>query len=530
MSLSATSIGTLLRRNYPRAEGVIKQIIEAIQFSRTQGTRINEFDIINRVILLRSKVKVDDEETTAQIDVSGGYPTYIPATEPDGDKVKLYLLLDHLSDKQYTDHSGFGNHAYLQYENSTPEVDIDGPDLGNGHPSRALKFDSTKHTVLVVKDAPNIRINGLTTGFSLTIRFRLSSLANQGGTMRRLYVKRDDSNYSIIIGVNSTGRLEIHVEFANVTTRWETTNAEITANDWYTATIVYAVTGPALTVYITKDGDTAGAAKALTSGIASRTIFDETADLLVGGYDNGAYGTFDGSTSRSTTHSAPLSLTTFSVAAKFQTGKDYTGTFAYIMVKGNYVTETAGQNINYLIGMNNLNKISAGFETSAGTDTFVESPKKYNDGIWHYAVCTFDGSTLRLYIDGILVKSLATTNVPDTNTLSLFIGAHQGPTNFWTGGIDEVRVWNTVLNQTDVTNLLTDNIQQTGLVFEENFDADGFHFGGFADGNIQWIMFERDILYTSGQAQAIHNNKWTKNPDVGSNKVATVFLTLATTP
>ena len=38
-------------------------------------------------------------------------------------------------------------------------------------------------------------------------------------------------------------------------------------------------------------------------------------------------------------------------------------------------------------------RISAGFEAVGGGDHFVTSPLSYNDGEWHYAVVTNDGSS-----------------------------------------------------------------------------------------------------------------------------------------
>ena len=44
--------------------------------------------------------------------------------------------------------------------------------------------------------------------------------------------------------------------------------------------------------------------------------------------------------------------------------------------------------------------ISGGFETESGEDFEVNSTAKYNDGKWHYVLLSYDGSLLRLYLDG----------------------------------------------------------------------------------------------------------------------------------
>ena len=40
-------------------------------------------------------------------------------------------------------------------------------------------------------------------------------------------------------------------------------------------------------------------------------------------------------------------------------------------------------------------------------------PKTYNNGQWHHGVVTFDGSIVRLYIDGIQVATTSTSSVPE---------------------------------------------------------------------------------------------------------------------
>src|SRR5919109_4572125 len=99
-----------------------------------------------------------------------------------------------------------------------------------------------------------------------------------------------------------------------------------------------------------------------------------------------------------------LRLTKFSVAAWFKTTKDYSGN-AYIVNKGGSGSESKGKNMNYGIWMTSSEKIRAGFETSSGSDRVATSSASYNNGNWHYAVATYSGSILRLYIDGNQVAS-----------------------------------------------------------------------------------------------------------------------------
>jgi hypothetical protein len=143
------------------------------------------------------------------------------------------------------------------------------------------------------------------------------------------------------------------------------------------------------------------------------------------------------------------------------------GADAVIVNKGGFGSETAGQNMNYGIWMNSAERVKAGFETSSGADFFVTSPTSYSDGQWHYAVVTYGGSTVILYIDGVQVASKSTSGAsPDSSGAKpLRVAANSRvtpPTNFFTGNIDEVRVWNDDLTAAQVSSAFAGTSFNTG--------------------------------------------------------------------
>jgi len=137
----------------------------------------------------------------------------------------------------------------------------------------------------------------------------------------------------------------------------------------------------------------------------------------------------------------------FTVASWFNTNKDYT-VDGFILNKGGQGSDTGGTNLNYGIWIGADEKIRFGFETSTGANNWVRSPNTYSDGLWHYAVGVFDNNanTIKLYIDGVLVTSKSdVTSVPETNSKPFRAGANsQSNTHFFTGKIDEVRIWKNV--------------------------------------------------------------------------------------
>ena len=159
------------------------------------------------------------------------------------------------------------------------------------------------------------------------------------------------------------------------------------------------------------------------------------------------------------------SLSQFSLAAWFKTTTNF-GSDAFIANKGGMGSDSSGQNMNYGIWMNSGEQVKAGFETSSGADQFVTSPNSYNDGQWHYAVVTNSGTNVVLYIDGVQVATKATSGAaPEQNTKPFRVGANSRvtpPGNFFTGEVDEVRVWNDDLTAQEVSNAFTGTNFNTG--------------------------------------------------------------------
>jgi hypothetical protein len=91
------------------------------------------------------------------------------------------------------------------------------------------------------------------------------------------------------------------------------------------------------------------------------------------------------------------------------------------------------------------------------------------DGHWHHVAGTYDGATLKIFVDGVLQNSRAATGLIQTGTSPVLIGAR--PASKWNGTIDEVRIWSTDRSSqigTDMRTLAT--VSTTGLVAYYNFD------------------------------------------------------------
>jgi hypothetical protein len=92
-------------------------------------------------------------------------------------------------------------------------------------------------------------------------------------------------------------------------------------------------------------------------------------------------------------------------------------------------------------------------------------------GKWHHVACTYDGTTRKIYLDGVVVGSDAPIGHNVTSTANFRIGSTNNG-EYFGGSIDEVRIWNIARTQSQIqANMLSIISGSTaGLVAYYNFD------------------------------------------------------------
>ncbi len=94
-------------------------------------------------------------------------------------------------------------------------------------------------------------------------------------------------------------------------------------------------------------------------------------------------------------------------------------------------------------------------------------------GAWHHVAATFDGTTRKLYVDGVLLGSDnpgSSHAVPDASNLAI---GRTNNTEYFPGSIDEVRVWNRALCASEIQNNMNCGLSttsQTGLQAQYGFN------------------------------------------------------------
>ena len=81
----------------------------------------------------------------------------------------------------------------------------------------------------------------------------------------------------------------------------------------------------------------------------------------------------------------------------------------------------------------------------------TQSVKSVNDNIWHHLIGTYDGSILKLYIDGLLDSTDDSPGSCSNPNINFQIGRWVGGSSqYFNGLIDEVRIYNRVLSAEEI--------------------------------------------------------------------------------
>jgi len=124
---------------------------------------------------------------------------------------------------------------------------------------------------------------------------------------------------------------------------------------------------------------------------------------------------------------------------------------------------------------------------------------------WYHLAGVFDGSTLSLYVNGVLKNSMTISATLANNNRTVSIGSDNGGQKFFQGLIDEVCIWTTALSlqQVNAGMAASRSGSETGIKalwhFNEGsgltvYDATSGHY----DGTITGAIFNTDVGYAQG--------------------------------
>lgn len=104
--------------------------------------------------------------------------------------------------------------------------------------------------------------------------------------------------------------------------------------------------------------------------------------------------------------------------------------------------DSSGTNTSYRLIVDTLGRVTFRINTS-GVIAEVISTSALSVNTWSHVAATFDGSEMKVYINGTLSGSFVHFGTINSTTVNLYIGKN-GPDSVhrWLGGMDEIRLWN----------------------------------------------------------------------------------------
>jgi glucose/arabinose dehydrogenase len=117
----------------------------------------------------------------------------------------------------------------------------------------------------------------------------------------------------------------------------------------------------------------------------------------------------------------------------------------------------------FLNGNTSNDKVGVGGTFAGSCCTVLESPGALPANQWTHVAGTYDGAQLRLYLNGTQVASQARTGSLQVTGSPLRIGGNTYSTEFFPGRIDEVRVYNRALSQSEIQTDMNTPLPEPGV-------------------------------------------------------------------
>lgn len=213
----------------------------------------------------------------------------------------------------------------------------------------------------------------------------------------------------------------------------------------------------------------------------------------------------------------------------------------WTQVGGDTVNDSWGSTIEYVSALIDYHgKLYAGTGSTANADAtvyslgdnaFLSSTTTSQDTNWHHVAVTYNGLTMKLYIDGVENNTVNKSVVPPDNSLGLRIGSTYGSggrgetQGYFDGQIDEVRLssnvrtsftakpYTTTKKTVSLANpIFTSGIQAfTGFTVNESTNGGAINYRLSTDGGDTWV-------YWNGSA-------WVQSSTVDQANTSTVINT-----
>jgi hypothetical protein len=180
--------------------------------------------------------------------------------------------------------------------------------------------------------------------------------------------------------------------------------------------------------------------------------------------------------------------------------------------------------------------------TSVNSDSNVNSSYSHGLNTWNHVVGTYDGTSQKIYVDGVLRSTVSLTGTINTSSNDALVGLYNYGDYCLTGNVGAVRVYNKALSATEISqnyeaqkSKFANTIVQQGLVL--NLDAgNNYSYAGAGtawydvSGNTKdFIIDGSGITYNSGGYFTLADGGITRTATITNSTTCTVVVWIRTT-
>ncbi len=141
-----------------------------------------------------------------------------------------------------------------------------------------------------------------------------------------------------------------------------------------------------------------------------------------------------------------------------------------LLCKGNDALETQNNPQYRLQVLQSLSQSTISISTDFTEYDYNYQNNSIEMGAWNFYALVYDGSFVRTYLNNKKVWEFAYNKNFEPNDLPLLIGKDvPGATEFYLGALDELRIYNSTLTETEINNLFND---KTGVYFDNEFSLE----------------------------------------------------------
>jgi hypothetical protein len=122
-------------------------------------------------------------------------------------------------------------------------------------------------------------------------------------------------------------------------------------------------------------------------------------------------------------------------------------------------TDIAEQSHYWMLGQTNTgsNRLRFRLKTASTTTTLIASSGNLVTNVWYHAAATYDGSMMRLYLNGVEVGSASKGgSLATSSSVPVNIGRSPDGSSYMSGNIDDVRIYNRGLTASEIVQVMND--------------------------------------------------------------------------